>query len=132
MPIYTVYHSHIEGRLGTLKEALATKERERIAAALTNLHTEVTGAPQESVKVFFLPLEALDYFSGGTLAYGYVRVIAQIRQGISDEQKMRLLKGMYETVKAAKSAGKLKEIQTQIVEIDDMKTVMTNGVLNAP
>ena len=61
----------------------------------------------------------------------WIRIIGQIRYGRTEEQKMRLLRGMYECVLFAMDKKAPREIQTQIVEIDDTKTVMTNGILNA-
>lgn len=130
MPVYTVYHRSPFGR---------TYKRE-IALALTNLHSTVTGAPAQAVKVIFIPLDEFDFFSGGQTKNHYVRVVAQIRKGRSEEQRMSILSGMFEIVQRALQLNSIHrdkhgpegepEIQTQIIEIDDNNTVMTNGTLN--
>ena len=120
MPVYTIYHRTSDDFNPKL-----------VATRLTNLHSSVTGAPRDAVKVIFLRLDEDSFFSGGKSKQDYVRVVGQIRQGRSEEQKLRILKGMHDVVEQcfALTAAE-KEVQTQIVEIDDTKTVMTNGVLN--
>ena len=133
MPIYTIYH----------RPLIQGKSREELAIGLTDLHANVTGASRDDVKIIFAPLDAYSFFKGGKPTQSYVRVVAQIRIGRTEEQKMQILSGMYKLVKAAFdqkpprfvsswSGQKHEEFiaETQIVEIDDTKTVMTNGVLN--
>ena len=61
-----------------------------------------------------------------------MRAVAQIRRGRSEDAKQSLLRGMYELIKEAFAMKtEAQEIQTQIIEIDDERTVMTNGILNA-
>ncbi|KAF2484245.1 hypothetical protein BDY17DRAFT_323113 [Neohortaea acidophila] len=120
MPVYTVYHrSLIQG-----------KHRTNLAVNLTNLHCEVTGTPRDEVKVIFIPLDSQTFFWGGEPREGYVRIRAEIRVGRTEEQKGELLKGMTLIGNAAHWSPALQQIQTQIVEIDDRETVMTNGVMN--
>ena len=121
MPVYTVYH----------RSLIKDDKKSYIARQFTALHSSVTGAAEESVKVMFIPLDDHSFFSGGEQCNEHVRVVAQIRYGRTEEQKRSLLCGMYDIVHRA--AGKKyygPDIQTQIVEIDDTATVMTNGVLN--
>ena len=98
-----------------------------MAKGLTTLHVKVTGAKPQEVKVMFFDLDRDSLFIGGERVKEYVRVIAQIRQGRTEAQKLELLEGMNRIMRAAVSKG---EIQVQILEIDDTKTVMTNGVMN--
>lgn len=121
MPVYTIYH----------RPLIQGKPRFQLAENITKLHCSLTGAERNSVKIIFHQLDRYTFFSGGEDKYDYVRVIAQIRRGRSEEVRLALLRGMYEVTKSAfalKSEGQ--EIQTQIVEIDDERFVMTNGVLN--
>lgn len=124
MPVYTVYH----------RSRLSQSSRKDIAQALTNLHSTTTGAPPQAVKVIYISLDKYSFFSGGETKQDYVRIVAQIRKGRSEEQKMSILRGMFEIVQKAlhthSSTNVDTEIQTQIVEIDDAATVMTNGKLN--
>ena len=95
---------------------------------MTKIHCELTEAPPNAVKVMFLELGIPDLFIGGKTVRDYVRLIGQIREGRSDEVKNQILQRAYATLRAVVPNG---EIQVQLVEIDDTKTVMTNGVLNA-
>ena len=115
--MYTIFH----------RSLITSNDREELALKLTDLHSRITEAPRESVKVMFIELDRDSFFSGGERTENYVRAVGQIRSGRTEEQKMSILRGMYETLHAVVKTG---QIQTQIVEIDDSKTVMTNGVLN--
>ena len=117
MPVYTVFHLSF----------VPPDKKDDLAIGLTDLHCHVTEASRESVKVMFIELDRDSFFSGGEKTEDYARAVAQIRSGRTDEQKTSILRGMYEILRAAVELG---DIQTQIVEIEDTKTVMTNGVLN--
>ncbi len=94
---------------------------------MTDLHVTITAVPANAVKVMFIKLDVDSIFIGGERTEDYARVVAQIRQGRTEVQKNAILHGMYEILRLVIDSG---EIQTQVVEIDDAKTVMTNGVLN--
>lgn len=119
MPLYTVLH----------RSCIPKEARKALAEDLTRLHTSVTSteAFPGAVKVMFIDLDSDSLFVGGDKVDAYVRVIGQIRRGRTEEQKLALLSGMYQIMEAAVHGC---EIQTQITEIDDTKTVMTNGSLN--
>ena len=121
MPVYKVYHPlQLDG-----------PTKEKIAIQLTDLHSSVTGAPRGSVKVIFLYLDVDSFFSGGKRKQAYLRLSAQIRRGRTTDERMRILRSMYEIVDFTTAyKGSEVEIQTQIIEIDDTDTVMTNGILN--
>ena len=120
MPVYTIY----------TRPVISTSSRGRLATGLTDLHCKITGAPRNAVKVMFIQIDS--FFSGGTKSGDYVRILGQIRRGRTEEQKLTILRGMYELVHEAlgKQADRT-EIQSQIAEIDDTKSVMTNGRLNS-
>ena len=117
MPVYTVFH----------RSCIPIEHREWVADRLTALHVSITGAEPDAVKVMFIEFDADSIFIGGKQTTEYVRAVGQIRQGRTEDQKKAILYGMYEILRLIVHDG---EIQTQIVEIDDSKTVMTNGVLN--
>jgi phenylpyruvate tautomerase PptA (4-oxalocrotonate tautomerase family) len=117
MPVYTIFH----------RSYISSGNRRNIAEELTKLHTNVTGAEPQAVKVMFFELDTHNIFIGGESAHKYVRVVGQIRQGRTEAQKTDLLEGMHKIMRAVVPKG---EIQVQIQEIDDTKTVMTNGVMN--
>ena len=120
MPVYTVYH----------RTAISNRTKEELAVTFTDLHAQVTGAAGNLVKVIFHELDEYSFFSGGRRVQDYIRVIAQIRIGRTESQKRQLLNGMSTIVHTIPGNKVDREIQTQLVEIDDTKTVMTNGVLN--
>lgn len=117
MPVYTVYHN----------DSISESRRKWVAKELTRLHTDVTGAEPKAVKVMFFELGYVNFYVGGEHTGRYVRVVGQIRQGRTDTQKTDILEGMHKIMKEVLPKG---EIQVQIQEIDDTKTVMTNGVMN--
>lgn len=129
MPVYTIYHRPSFSRI----------DKKQLALAFTNLHCTVTGTAPQAVKVIFIYLDEFDFFCGGDTKKDYVRVAAQIRKGRTEEQRMSILSGMFEIVQRELDRSSIcrekdrpfdSDIETQIVEIDDTTTVMTNGVLN--
>jgi phenylpyruvate tautomerase PptA (4-oxalocrotonate tautomerase family) len=118
MPVYTIYH----------RSNIARDARKATAESLTSIHCELTGAQPDTVKVMFLELDIPDLFIGGKTVRDYVRVIGQIREGRADEVMKQIMQRTYATLRAVVPTG---EIQVQLIEIDDTKTVMTNGALNA-
>lgn len=119
MPLYTVLH----------RSCIPKESRKALAGDLTLLHISVTSteASTGAVKVIFIDLDSESLFVGGDQVDAYVRVIGQIRFGRTEEQKLALLSGMHDIMKPVADGC---EIQAQITEIDDTKTVMTNGLLN--
>ena len=117
MPVYTVFH----------RSSIPGDKKQALAKSLTDLHSRVTETPEEAVKVMSVGLDVDSFFSGGKRIEDYVRLVGQIRRGRTEEEKWEILRGMYVILQVSLGKG---EIQTQIIEIDDTKTVMTNGVLN--
>jgi phenylpyruvate tautomerase PptA (4-oxalocrotonate tautomerase family) len=93
MPTYTV--TAPQGRL-------SGDQKSRIAAAITRIHHEVTGAPTYFAQVIFVDVPAGNYFVGGApLAEDQVFVHGQIRGGRTAENKKQLLLQILEAVAAA-------------------------------
>ena len=113
MPVYTIFH----------RSLVPIEQRKSLALQLTILHSTVTGAPRESVKVMFIALDNDSFFSGGERSDDFVRVVGQIRCGRTQDQKSSILLGMYEILREVVTTG---QIQTQIVGIDDTSTVYYN------
>lgn len=67
----------------TRSDALNAQARERIAADITRIHCEVTGAPPIFVHAFFLPMD-----EPGVHLHG------SIRAGRTDEQKAQIQQRM--------------------------------------
>ncbi len=118
MPVYTVFHyGH-----------LSSGDRRHVAEQLTSLHADVTGADPQAVKVMFFEFDTGNIFVGGEKPHEYyVRIVGQIRHGRTQAQRTDLFEGMNKIMRTIMPDG---EIQVQIQEIDDTKTVMTNGVMN--
>jgi phenylpyruvate tautomerase PptA (4-oxalocrotonate tautomerase family) len=83
MPTYTV--TAPDGRL-------SSQQRQRIAAEITRIHHEITGAPTYFAQVIFVDVKPGNYFVGGiALASDQLFVHGQIRAGRSAENKQRLI-----------------------------------------
>src|ERR1700720_2491738 len=83
MPTYTV--TCVEGTLDAAKRA-------KIAAAITRIHSETTGAPSYFAQVIFTEVAPDCYFVGGSPLKGQqVFVNGQIRGGRSAETKDALI-----------------------------------------
>jgi phenylpyruvate tautomerase PptA (4-oxalocrotonate tautomerase family) len=92
MPTYLCYAQH---------GALTPAQRSDIADRVTEIHSEVTGAPRFFVQVLFHELGEGGHFIGGRPADPRtVWVHGHIRAGRSDEAKNRLLLGIRDHVVA--------------------------------
>ena len=69
--------------------ATAGKKAE-VAAAVTTVHAQITGAPREYVNCAFTEVPAGSIFAGGRPAAGG-RMVGIIRQGRSEEVKRKLM-----------------------------------------
>ena len=86
----------------TAVERLSAAERHEIAAAITRLHSEVTGAPAFFAQVIFTEVAPGDHFIGGLLASAdAVFIHGQLRAGRSSAQKRDLLMRIVDAVGAA-------------------------------
>lgn len=84
-------------------DLLSQPQKNRLAAEITRVHCEVTGAPAYFAQVIFVDVKSGNYFMGGKpLDADHVFVHGQIRDGRTAEAKNRLLLGMMEV--AAKVA----------------------------
>lgn len=93
MPTYTVHAP--AGRLDA-------DQRARIAAEITRVHKEVTGAQTFFAQVLFVDVPAGHWFVGGKpMAHEHVFVYGQIRAGRSSELKTALLVQLMAAVRAA-------------------------------
>lgn len=98
MPTYTV--TAPDGRL-------SNEQRQRIAAAITRIHHEVTRAPTYFAQVVFIDVKPGNYFVGGTALMGdQVFVHGQIRAGRTADDKRRLLLRILEATAEAAAMPK--------------------------
>lgn len=93
MPTY--YCTSIEGRL-------SAQQKSKIAAEITRIHAEVTGAPTYYAQVIFDDVKPGNYFMGGApLKHDQVFVYGHIRGGRAAVDKTRMIKLMAKAVGAA-------------------------------
>ena len=123
MPTYTV--TSLEGCLGGEK-------RQKIAAAITRIHSQTTGAPTYFAQVIFVDVKPGMYFVGGMPLHGQqVFVNGQIRAGRTRESKDALISQMLAAV--ADAAGlAVNNIWIYIEELVPRQMVEFGNVLPEP
>ncbi len=105
----------------TVSQGLTSYEqRSRIAADLTRIHCETTGAPPAFVHVFFVEAREAGLPEGGRAA-----VLGSIRAGRTLEQKERLVSGMSRAI-AATLGRPVEEISVATVDVP-ARWVMEGG-----
>ena len=92
MPLYSV--TSISGRF-------ADGQKNRLAAALTRIHCETTGAPAYLVQVIFNEVPAADYFvAGKPIRFDSILVQGHIREGRSSETTSLLITEIMQSTSA--------------------------------
>lgn len=123
MPTYTV--TALEGCLDGTK-------RQKIAAAITRIHSQTTGAPTYFAQVIFVDVKPDRYFVGGVPLHGQqVFVNGQIRAGRTRDSKDALIAQMLAAV--ADAAGlATNNIWIYIEELVPRQMVEFGNVLPEP
>lgn len=123
MPTYTV--TALDGCLDGAK-------RQKIAAAITRIHSETTGAPTYFAQVIFVDVKPDRYFVGGVPLHGQqVFVNGQIRAGRTRDSKDALIAQMLAAV--ADAAGlATNNIWIYIEELVPRQMVEFGNVLPEP
>jgi phenylpyruvate tautomerase PptA (4-oxalocrotonate tautomerase family) len=113
-------------------DLLSQSQKNRLAAEITRVHCEVTGAPAYFAQVIFVDVKASNYFMGGKpLDADHVFIHGQIRDGRTAEAKNRLLLGMMEV--AAKVAEIPKhQVGVYIVEVPSQQIAEYGAPLPGP
>ena len=70
---------------------ISAGQRQRIAAGITLIHSECTGAPPAFVQCIFQDLDAASHYIGGEAAPESVWVYGHIRDGRDEEVRERIL-----------------------------------------
>ena len=70
---------------------ISAGQRQRIAAGITLIHSECTGAPPAFVQCIFQDLDAASHYIGGEPAPESVWVYGHIRDGRDEEVRERIL-----------------------------------------
>ena len=89
----------------TVKEGrLSPDQKSRVAAEVTRIHCEVTGAPTFFAQVIFEEVKPANHFMGGMpLTHDQIFIYGRVRAGRSIQDKLKLIKLMAEAV--GKAAG---------------------------
>jgi phenylpyruvate tautomerase PptA (4-oxalocrotonate tautomerase family) len=92
----------------TVKEGLLSPDRKsRIAAEITRIHCEVTGAPTFFAQVIFEEIKSGNHFMGGApLSHDQIFVYGRVRAGRSVQDKLKMIKLMAEAVGKAADVTK--------------------------
>ena len=122
MPIYSIHYT---------QGLLTASHKFTLAQSLTQLHCSLTQVSPSTVKVLFFEMQREDIYSAGEPATYWARVTAQVRKGRGDVIIQKLMEGVNAAVQDVVT-GRIEtvEVQIQVVEIEDWKTVMTNGSMN--
>ncbi|MBN3786027.1 tautomerase family protein [Burkholderia sp. Ac-20353] len=124
MPTYVVTAPH--GRL-------TAQQKENMAADITRVHCDVTGAPAYFAQVIFNDVPRGDYFVGGRPLQGteHVFLHGQIRAGRDNATKEKLLLGM---MQAVADAAELESdcVQVYLVDVPARQIVEYGQILPLP
>lgn len=111
---------------------LSPDQKSRIAAEITRIHCEVTGAPGFFAQVIFDEVKAGNYFMGGRpLKHDHLFVYGRIRGGRSVQEKLRMIKLMSEALSKAASIGRT-GVWVYIAELPPRQMVEYGHVLPEP
>ena len=105
--------------------ATARKKAE-VAAAVTAVHAQITGAPREYVNCSFAEVAPGSIFAGGSAVDGG-RMVAIIRQGRSEDVKRKLIMALADAWVSV-TAERIEDIALFVHEVPGYQ-VMENGVL---
>ena len=123
MPTYTV--TSLEGCLDGAK-------RQKIATAITRVHSEATGAPTYFAQVIFVDVKPEMYFVGGVPLHGQqVFVNGQIRAGRTQASKDQLIRQMLAEVADASQLS-TNNVWIYITELVPRQMVEFGNVLPEP
>jgi phenylpyruvate tautomerase PptA (4-oxalocrotonate tautomerase family) len=123
MPTYVC--TVMEGRL-------STDQKSRIAAEITRIHCEVTGAPTFFAQVIFEEVKPGNYFMGGVpLVHDQIFVCGRVRAGRSIQDKLKMIKLMAEAVGKA-AAVRRTGVWFYIAELPPRQMIEYGYVLPEP
>jgi phenylpyruvate tautomerase PptA (4-oxalocrotonate tautomerase family) len=82
---------------------LSPDQKSRIAAEVTRIHSEVTGAPKFFAQVIFEEVKPGNHFMGGVplvhdQLYDQIFVYGRVRAGRSIQEKLKMIKLMADAV----------------------------------
>jgi phenylpyruvate tautomerase PptA (4-oxalocrotonate tautomerase family) len=117
----------------TVKEGqLSPDQKSRIAAEVTRIHCEVTGAPTFFAQVIFEELKPGNHFMGGVpLVHEQVFVYGRVRTGRSIQDKLKMIKLMAEAVGKAAGVSRT-SVWIYIAELPPRQMIEYGHVLPEP
>ncbi|WP_153506423.1 tautomerase family protein [Cumulibacter manganitolerans] len=95
MPFYTCY---------TSQDALSSQEKAHVAAEVTRIHVQHTGAPRGFVRVLFHEVAPGDCYTGGEVA-DFAMIRGVVRAGRSAEIKEALLRDLWVLLQTVTGLG---------------------------
>jgi phenylpyruvate tautomerase PptA (4-oxalocrotonate tautomerase family) len=117
----------------TVKEGqLSQEQKRRIAAEVTRIHCEVTGAPSFFAQVIFEEIKPGNHFMGGApLAHDQIFVYGRVRAGRSTQDKLKMIKLMAEAVGVAAGVSRT-GVWIYIAELPPRQMIEYGYVLPEP
>jgi phenylpyruvate tautomerase PptA (4-oxalocrotonate tautomerase family) len=116
----------------TREGRLSPEHKSRIAAEITCIHCEVTGAPGFFAQVIFEEVKPGNYFMGGVpLKHDQIFVYGRIRAGRSIQDKLRMIKLMADAVGKAANMNRT-GVWVYIAELPPRQMVEYGYVLPEP
>ena len=110
---------------------LTVEQKQRIASAITRLHSEATGAPTWFVQVVVDENERRQRYLGGRPSDDHIWIRADIRAGRTSEQRQRLVLGILHAVSEI-SGMKESEIWIYLCNLEPEDMVEFGHVLPQP
>ena len=121
----------------TVREGqLSPDQKSRIAAEVTRIHSEVTGAPTFFAQVIFEEVKPGNHFMGGVplvhdQLYDQIFVYGRVRAGRSIQEKLKMIKLMAEAVGEAAGVRKT-GVWIYIAELPPRQMIEYGYVLPEP
>jgi phenylpyruvate tautomerase PptA (4-oxalocrotonate tautomerase family) len=117
----------------TVREGrLSPEQKSRIAAEITRIHCEVTGAPNFFAQVIFEEVKTDNYFMGGKpLVHDQIFVYGRVRAGRSVQDKLKMIKLMAEAVGEAAGVSRT-GVWIYIAELPPRQMIEYGYVLPEP
>lgn len=121
MPTY--YCTSIEGRL-------SAQQKSKIAAEVTRIHADVTGAPPYYAQVIFDEVKPGNYFMGGApLKHDQIFVYGHIRGGRAAVDKTRMINLMAKAVGVAAGVQDMCSVWVYVGELPARQMIEFGHVL---
>ena len=112
---------------------LNAEQKSKIAAEITRIHVEVTGAPGFFAQVIFNEVKPGDWFMGGAaLAHDHIFVYGHIRAGRAAVDKTRMVKLMADAVALAARVESGRAVWVYLNELAPRQMIEFGHVLPEP